>query len=127
MDRSDNGAPGLTTLVRRLSGTLVGAVQNRAELLSVEWQEERAHLMELLVWAIAFVFLALMGVVLLTATIIFLCPEKARVYVTAGFALLYFLGALGTWFGLKRLLAREPFADTVNQVKKDRVWLDSFK
>ncbi len=127
MERSDNGAPGLLTLVRRLSGTFVGALQNRAELLSVEWQEERAHLTELLVWTVAFIFLALMGVVLLTGTILLLCPDEVRVYVAAGLTLLYFLGAVGAWFVLKRLLKREPFPDTVDQVKKDRVWLDSLK
>lgn len=127
MERNDNGAPGLLTLVRRLSGTFVGALQNRAELLSIEWQEERARLTELLVWTIILVFLALMGVVLLTGTILLLCPDKIRVYVAAGFTVLYFLGAVGVWLFLKRLLKREPFADTVDQVKKDRVWLESLR
>ena len=127
MDQRDNGAPGLITLVRRFSGTLAGMLQNRAELLALEWQEERVRLTELLVWTIAFVFTTLMGVVLLTGTIIFLCPPKARVYVAGGIALLYFFGAIWSWFGLKRLLKRDPFPGTVDQVKKDREWLQSLQ
>ncbi len=127
MDEPKNGAPGLLTLVRRFSGTLVGAVQNRAELLALEWQEEQARMAELLVWAVGLLFFVLMGMILLTGTIILLCPEKSRVYVAGGFALLYFLGALGAWLVLRGLLKREPFPDTVDQVKKDRVWLDSLR
>jgi uncharacterized membrane protein YqjE len=77
--------------------------------------------------AAAFVFLAAMGVLLLTATIIFLCPAGVRVYVTGGLALLYLLGAAGAWLGLKEGLRREPFADSIDQVKKDRLWVESLK
>ncbi|HWH68048.1 MAG TPA: phage holin family protein [Candidatus Sulfotelmatobacter sp.] len=119
--------PGAGTLVGRLARTGLGALQNRFELLALEWQQEKARLTELLVWAVGLLFLGIMGGVLLTATIIFLFPQEWRLYVAGGFTLLYFLGALGAWFSLKTLLKQEPFAETLDQVKKDRVWLDSFK
>jgi uncharacterized membrane protein YqjE len=39
------------------------------------------------------VFLAVMGALLLTATIIFLFPDEFRIYAALGFALLYIIGA----------------------------------
>ncbi len=119
--------PGLVRLLRRFAHTLLGTVQNRAELLVVEWQEEKARLTELLLWTVALMFLAIMGTVLLTATIIFLFPVEWRIYVAAGFTVLYLLGALGAWAGLRAMLRHEPFAATTDQLKKDRAWLDSLK
>ncbi len=126
MAEEDNGAPGIATLVGRLARTAVGAVQNRFELLSVEWQEERARLAGLLLWLIALLFLGMMTALLLTATIIFLFPEEQRIYAAGAFTVLYAAGALGAWFGVRSLLKREPFSESVEQAKRDRVWLKSF-
>ncbi len=125
MDPKENPAPGIATLVLRLARTLIGALQNRFELLSLEWQEERVRLTELLVWAVAMVFLGIMGVMLVTATIIFLFSEEHRVYVAGAFALVYLGGALFAWLSVKSLLRREPFGETIDQAKKDRAWLKS--
>jgi uncharacterized membrane protein YqjE len=102
-------------------------LQTRVELLAVEWQEERLRLAEVLFRAVALVFLTTMGAILLTATIIFLFPPQARIYVTAVLALLYLFGAAGAWAGLKAGLKREPFTESIDQVKKDRVWLETLK
>lgn len=118
---------GLATLASRLLRTVVGTLLNRFELLAVEWQEERARLSELVAWTLAFAFLGLMGMLLLTATIVLLFPADLRVYVTAAFALLYWLGAVAAWFGLRALLKREPFPESLDQARKDRIWLDSLK
>lgn len=127
MAEANHQPPGFATLTRRLALTGLGALRNRSELLTVEWQEERARLTELLVMVVGFVFLGMMGVMLLTATILFLFPEEKRIYVAAGFAVLYLLGTILAWFGLKSLLKHEPFAETLDQVKKDRVWLESLE
>jgi uncharacterized membrane protein YqjE len=95
--------------------------------MAVEWQEERLRLAHLLVRAIALVFLGTMGTLLVTATIIFLFPEGLRVYVTAALGILYLIGAAVAWAALKAGLSREPFAESIEQVKKDRIWLESLK
>lgn len=120
-----NQAPGIVTLVTRLGRTFVGAIHNRAELLALEWQQERGRLAELIIWAAALAFLVMMSAILLTTTIILLCPADARVYVTAGFALLYLIGAAIAWFGIKKLLKSEAFEASIEQAKKDREWLKS--
>jgi uncharacterized membrane protein YqjE len=118
-------SPGIATLLLRLARTALGAVQNRFELLALEWQQERLRLAELLVRIVAFLFLAVMGVLLFTATILLVIPESARVYVAAGFTLIYITGAVLAWFGVRGLLKRDPFQESIDQARKDREWLKS--
>lgn len=120
------GSPGLFSLLRRVARTGSGAVQNRFELLSVEWQQERARLTALLFWSAVLAFMGLAAVILLTATVLFLVPEDYRVWAAAGFTLVYLGGALVAWLTLKKVLKEDPFPETLHQLKQDGVWLDSF-
>jgi uncharacterized membrane protein YqjE len=97
------------------------------QLLAVEWQEERLRLRGLLLWSVALLSLVLMGALLVTTAIIFLFPEDLRVYITAAIGLLYLCGAVGAWFGLKSSLKKESFAESIDQVKKDQVWLETLE
>jgi len=119
--------PGFITLVNRLLRTGVGAVQNRLELFAVEWQQERARLADLMLVGAAMLFLGILAVLLFTITIILLFPPGLTIYATAGFAVLYSIAALIAFFSLRTQLRREPFADTIDQAKKDRVLIDSLK
>ena len=120
-------APGLATQIRKLMRTGFGALQNRGELLAVEWQEERARMLEVLIWTVVCLFFAILGVGLLTVFIIFLFPENLRIYAIAGFALLYLAAAILVWTNLKGLLQHEPFAETVAQVRKDAECFESLR
>src|SRR5262245_6948436 len=108
MAEDGNQAPGLVTLVSRLARTSIGAIQNRFELITVEWQEERARLADLLIWIVALLFFGVMTAVLITGTIILVCPEESRIYVAGGFCLLYLIGTIVAWVLLRGLLKREP-------------------
>ncbi len=127
MSETNNHSPGLGTLLGRLTRTGVGALQNRVELLALEWREERLRMTEMMAWTVALLFLAMLGMLLLTATIIFLFPSEWRIYDAAGFTLFYLGGAVGAWFGLRKILKHEPFEATIDELKKDRAWLDSLK
>jgi uncharacterized membrane protein YqjE len=127
MTGGNHNSPGLGTLLGRAGHAALRSIHNRVELLAVEWQEERLRFAHMLLLAMVVVFLATMGALLLTATIIFLFPEGARIYATAVLALLYLLGAVGAWLALRTALKREPFNESINQVKKDRLWLESLK
>src|SRR6266576_3898519 len=100
MPEENQDRPGLGTQVRRFMRTGFGALQNRGELLSVEWQEERTRMLEMLIWAVAGLFFAILGTGLLTAFVIFLFPENLRIYAVAGFALLYLAAAILVWTNL---------------------------
>ncbi|HZR21045.1 MAG TPA: phage holin family protein [Verrucomicrobiae bacterium] len=127
MVQNNHQSEGLGNLVGRLGSIAARTLSTRVELLAIEWQEERWRLRQMLIWSIAVLLLGVMGILLLTAVIILLFPEGVRVYVAAALAVLYFCGAAGAWFGLKAGLKREPFAESIDQVKKDRLWLESLK
>jgi len=127
MAANNSHAPGLPALLGRLARTGVGALVNRGELLAVEWQEERQRLVELMAWTVGWVFFAVMGAVMLTATIILLVPADKRVYVTAGFTLLYVAAAVWVWSALKKLVQHEAFTGSLTQLRKDAECLDSFR
>lgn len=125
MGEDSNHAPGLAALLQRVGRTGLGALRNRAELLAVEWQEEKARLAQLLVWSLALLVLAFVAIGLVTATIIVLVPEDYRVWSLVGFALLYVGGAFAALMKLKALLKREPFCESIEQVRKDAAWLET--
>jgi uncharacterized membrane protein YqjE len=126
MAADNNQSPGVVTLVGRLARTFIGAAQNRFELLSVEWQEERMRMTELMIWTVALLFFGMLAVVLLTGTIILLFREDLRVYVAAGFTVIYLIAAIVAWVALKSRLSKEPFEESIDQARKDQTWLKSF-
>jgi uncharacterized membrane protein YqjE len=124
----ENGhKPGLAQLVSSLARAGVGMVHNRGELLALEWQEEKARQVELLFFACLLSFMGFVGLSLLTAIVIFLFPEDLRLYVAGMFALLYLSGATWAGFTIKSLLKRAPFSESLEQLNKDRAWLDSLR
>jgi uncharacterized membrane protein YqjE len=128
MADNGHGSPGFSTLITRFARTGLGALQNRSELFSVEWQEEKARLTEAVVWAVMAAFLGVLGLGMLTAFVIFLFRPDLRIYALAGFALLYLGGAIIAWVNLKGLLTKhEPFAESIAQLRKDAACLDSLK
>jgi uncharacterized membrane protein YqjE len=122
---SQSASPGLFTSLRKLLDTGLAALQTRAELLSVEFKEEKDHAAEMLIWLMMVVFFAIMAALLLSATIIVLFPEGLRVYAAGGLTLIYFAGAIWSFAGLRTRLKNRPipFSATVEEFKKDREWL----
>jgi len=123
----NNHTAGLGTLASRIGRTALGALTNRGELLTIEWQQEKERLTRLLLLSVGMMFLGMMGALLLTATIIFLFPEESRIYVAAGFTILYLGGAGFAFFKLMALIKQEPFEESLKQLRKDRSLLDVFE
>ena len=123
----NNEESGFGTLASRLGRTALGALENRGELLAVELQEEKARLIQALIVGMGLLFLGLLGMLLLSGTIIFMFAPENRVYVAAGFTVLYLAGAGFMFFKLKTLLKHQPFAESLKQIRKDRTLLDVFE
>ena len=129
----DNGnppnPPGLIHLFRKIGMTGFSALQNRAELVAVELREENLRVVELFIWGLATCFLGLMFLIVATGTIIYLFPEGARIYAALGFCVVYLAGAVLTLLNLKALAksASTPFAESIEEIKKDAEWLESLK
>jgi uncharacterized membrane protein YqjE len=121
--------PGLVQLVRKIGITFFSSVQNRAELLAIELREENLRVVELFIWGLATCFLALMFLIVGTFTVIILFPQEYRVYVGLVFCVLYLAGAVFCLLNLKSLAknAATPFADSIEEIKKDNEWLESLK
>jgi uncharacterized membrane protein YqjE len=127
MTATDHQLPTLGRLAHRTLATCVGALENRAELFVVEFEEENDRLLKMVLCGVGALFLSMMTVLLLTGTIIFLVPEPYRVYAAGGFAALYLIGAVGAGLTIKKLIKKPPFAESLNQIKKDSELLDAFK
>src|SRR5258707_1090535 len=94
MDGNNHEAPGLAALAKKAARTALGALGNRGELLAVELQEEKARLLELMIWGVAILFFGMMTAIFLTAVIILLFAPENRVYVAGAFTLLYLIGTI---------------------------------
>jgi uncharacterized membrane protein YqjE len=129
MTNGDSNPPGLLNLARKAAQTGLDALHNRGELFLVELQEEKNRVVELMIWIAIVCFLGIMFVGVLTATVILLFPTEQRLYASAGFCVLYLTGAILALLNLRAMVMKAslPFSDTINEVKKDREWLDSLK
>lgn len=124
---TDYQVPTFGKLARRTMATVVGALQNRAELFALEFEEENARLLKLVLFGVGGVFLAMMTILLVTGMVIFLVPEPQRVWAALGFAVFYLVGTIASVLTVKKLLKQAPFAESMNQIKKDSELLDAFK
>jgi uncharacterized membrane protein YqjE len=123
----ESAPSGITALGRQMLATVLSALQTRGELFLVEVEEEKTRFIELLIWTLAAGFLGMMFLALFTAGIILLFPEGLRMYAVFGFCVLYLAGAIVAFFNLRALIKSGPpaFADTINEIKKDRDCLES--
>lgn len=119
--------PTIGRLARRTVATCLGALQNRAELLAVEFEEENQRLVKLVLFGVGAMFFAIMTIMLVTGLVIFLVPEAFRAWAALGFAVLYLICAVGSVFAIKSMVKQAPFAESLNQIKKDAELLDAFK
>src|SRR5690242_5415503 len=99
-----NQTPSLAGLARKTFATGLGALENRAELFMVEMQEEKGRVLGLVLVGVGALFLAMMTMLLLTGTIIFLVPEESRLWAAVGFTVFYLAGTIGAVFALKAML-----------------------
>jgi uncharacterized membrane protein YqjE len=71
----------------------------------------------------------MMAVIVITATVILMFDGERRLYAAAAFCLLYLAGASGAALKVKSRLRETslPFADTIEEMRKDREWLENVK
>jgi uncharacterized membrane protein YqjE len=98
MDEHDarTASKGLFDSLSTFASTLLGAAHTRLELLSTDFEEDRAHLLSLVCWYAGAMFCMALGLVLLTIFLVVAFWETHR---------LIALGALAGFFLLMGLLA----------------------
>lgn len=112
---------GLFASLRLLADTLVATVHDRVELFSVELQEEKYRLIQLLGWIGAVMFAAAMALAFASFTVVYLFWETARLAALAGVTAFYLIALVALAAAFRRYLARQPrpFAATLEEIRED--------
>jgi len=126
MASDDPPRPGILSSIRKLGDAGLALLQNRIELFGVEIEEQKLRLVRLLALVAAVVFLANTAILVISATIVVLAGEAARVPVLVGLSVFYLLAALVAFLALRKELRGSslPFEGSVSEIKKDREWLN---
>ncbi len=113
---------GFLASLHALADALLGTVEERIELVSVELQEEKHRLIQTFIWICAAVFAAMMAVAFASITLVYLFWDSARLAALGGLALFYALATVVIIVGFRRKVAREPrpFSTTLHEIKVDR-------
>lgn len=120
-----SGALGsLCDLARAVTDTLndgLSLMETRLRLMSLELQEEKGRIVGLLVWTALSVLFAMLAIVMVTFTVVYLLEGRQRVVALILFAVFYSLAAVVSGLVIrKKLLSTRPFSQTLEEFKKDR-------
>lgn len=125
MTSEHHDSPGPLATAKRLLRLVAAIVNNRIELLAVELQEEGYRLVGAVVLAAAVVVFCLLTLVMLTFTIVLAAGEEHRLAAAIGTTIVYLVAALAAFWRLRvRLKNWSPFSATLNELRKDRAWLE---
>jgi len=126
-ERTSGGSKGLLESLTTLAGTLVAIAHTRLDLLSADLEEERAHLLSLLVLTLAALFCLGIGVVLVTILIVVAFWGTHRLLALGAPAGLYLVIGMGVWvFALHKARTKPRlFAASLSELFKDRQQLTS--
>jgi len=108
--------------LRVLGDNLLGTVQDRLELASVELQEEKLRLVQTFLWISATVVAGMMALAFASLTLVYLFWANARLAVLLGLTLFYTVALIAIVLGFRRFLARQPvpFSATREEIGADR-------
>ncbi|WP_409525086.1 phage holin family protein [Nitrincola sp. MINF-07-Sa-05] len=108
--------------LKTLAGTLLGMVHTRLEMLSCDLEEELYHIISLMVLALAVLFCAGVGVILVTLFLVVAFWDTHRLLVLGSLAGFFLVGALALWlFALHKVRTKErPFALSLSELQADR-------
>lgn len=122
MENREHASAGFLDSLKGLGDGLIGSVQDRLELLSIELSEEKLRLLQLLVLIGAAVFAGVMALGFASITVVYLFWESARIVVLCGFTVAYTAVLVAIVIALRRHLARQPrpFAATIAELDEDR-------
>jgi uncharacterized membrane protein YqjE len=126
-ERTPGVSKGLLESLTILAGTLVAIAHTRLDLLSVDLEEERAHLFSLLVLTLAALLCLGIGVVLVTILLVVAFWDTHRLLALGALAGFYLVIGMGVWaFALHKARTKPRlFAASLSELFKDRQQLTS--
>ncbi len=116
------GTPGIFAALRRLGDGLISIVQGRLDLFSLELQEEKYRLIQIVFWISAVVFSGVMAITFGSLAVVYLFWPGARLAVLGGLAGLYTGAFFLIAIRFRRYLKEQPrpFAATLEELQDDR-------
>lgn len=121
-------AQGFLGSLRRLGETFLAAIHGRVELFALELQQEKQWLVATLLWIAAAIFFGATAIMLITLTILVVCPPSIRPWVLLGASVLFIGLAVWAWVKLRRQFQpRVPFSGSLDEMQKDLNWLRAGK
>jgi uncharacterized membrane protein YqjE len=111
-----------TSAVKNLLSTAIGIVQTRLELLSTEWEEERARLARILIAVSLALFFTCIATVLVATLVLVAFWESYRFWALGAVAGAFVVAAFACWRIAAAAVAAKPrlFASTLAALAEDR-------
>lgn len=121
-EKTVGAGKGLFESLGTLGATLVAIVQTRLDLLSLDLEEERAHLFSLLMLALVALFCLGIGALLVTLLLVVAFWETHRLLVLGSLAGLFLTMGAAAWGYARHKAGTKPrlFAASMAELAKDR-------
>lgn len=122
MESATPASAGFVGALRALADGLLASAQDRLELFTVELQEEKFRLIQIIVWISAAIFAGGLAITFASITFVYLFWESARLTVLVTLTLVYSGALVAVIVAFRRYLARQPrpFAASLQEIKNDR-------
>ena len=102
-DNTSNGSKGLLDSLTVLAGSLVSIAHTRLELLSIDLEEDRIHLLSVVLLSLAALFSLVVGVVLVAILLVVIFWESHRLLVLGSLAVFFLVtGLVACGFALRK-------------------------
>jgi len=108
--------------LRSLGDNLLGALQSRLTLFSIELHEERLRLAQFVIWLTAALFTGVMALAFGSLALAFWLWQSSPLLAVTVLAGVYFVAFVVVALAFRRYLARQPrpFDATIQELEKDR-------
>jgi len=122
METPSSPSPGFLSSLRVLGDNLLGALQSRLTLFSIELHEERLRLAQFVIWLTAALFTGVMALAFGSLALAFWLWQSSPLLAVTVLAAVYFVGFVVVALAFRSYLARQtrPFDATIQELEKDR-------
>jgi uncharacterized membrane protein YqjE len=112
---------GVMDSIRSFLASWVAVIKTRVEIISVEIEEQREWIEQLLLLAVGAAFCLSLGMILLTLFVVVLFWESHPLVVLGAFTILYLGGGIALWLTLRQKIRNKPriFSTTSAELGKD--------
>lgn len=122
METSPPAASGLMNRLVKLGDGFMAVLQGRLALISTELQEEKFRLIQSFLWISAALCAGLLAITFASLTLVVWFWDSARLAVLGGLTGFYTVGLVALVLAFRSFLGRQPqpFAESLEEIKKDR-------